>query len=56
MIFFVLLDLRLALQLVSPSTEGQTLTAFALERLKGHVQDENGLSMMTVGVDARCVG
>jgi hypothetical protein len=36
--------------------EGQTLTAFALEQLKGHVQDESGLSMMMVGVDARCVG
>ncbi|KAG1789049.1 uncharacterized protein HD556DRAFT_1311616 [Suillus plorans] len=40
-------------KLVSPSTEGQTLTAFALEGLKGHVQDEGGLSMMTIGVDAR---
>ncbi|KAG1729151.1 PIN domain-like protein [Suillus lakei] len=40
-------------KLVSPSTEGQTLMAFALEGLKGHVQDESGLSMMTVGVDAR---
>ncbi|KAG0703099.1 PIN domain-like protein [Suillus ampliporus] len=39
-------------KLVSPSTEGQTLTAFALEGLKGHVQDEGGLSMMTVSVDA----
>ncbi|KAG2031514.1 PIN domain-like protein [Suillus americanus] len=39
-------------KLVSPSTEGQTLTEFALEGLKGHVQDESSLSMMTVGVDA----
>ncbi|KAG1845208.1 PIN domain-like protein [Suillus subluteus] len=39
-------------KLVSPSTEGQTLTAFTLEGLKGHVQDESGLSMMMVGVDA----
>ncbi|KAG1888233.1 PIN domain-like protein [Suillus subluteus] len=39
-------------KLVSPSTEGQTLMAFALEGLKGHVQDESGLSMMMVGVDA----
>ncbi|KAG2041204.1 hypothetical protein BDR03DRAFT_1007531 [Suillus americanus] len=39
-------------KLVSPSTEGQTLTEFALEGLKGHVQDESSLSMMTVSVDA----
>ncbi|KAG1821701.1 uncharacterized protein BJ212DRAFT_1477553 [Suillus subaureus] len=39
-------------KLVSPSTGGQTWTAFALEWLQGHVQDESGLLMMTVGVDA----
>ncbi|KAG1838085.1 PIN domain-like protein [Suillus subalutaceus] len=35
-----------------PSTEGQTLSAFALEGLKGHVQDKSSLSMMMAGVDA----
>ncbi|KAG2359462.1 hypothetical protein BDR07DRAFT_1488233 [Suillus spraguei] len=39
-------------KLVSPSTEGQTLTVFALEGLKGHMQDQSGLSLMTVGIDA----
>ncbi|KAG1818954.1 hypothetical protein EV424DRAFT_1347525 [Suillus variegatus] len=42
-----------ALYFVSLSTERQTLTAFALEGIKGHGQDESGLSMMTVGADAR---
>ncbi|OAX35045.1 PIN domain-like protein [Rhizopogon vinicolor AM-OR11-026] len=39
-------------KLVSPTIHGQTLTAFALEGLWGHVQDEGGISMMTIGVDA----
>ncbi|KAG2045746.1 hypothetical protein BDR06DRAFT_977989 [Suillus hirtellus] len=42
-----------ALYFVSLSTERQTLTAFAFEGIEGHGQDESGLSMMTVGVDAR---
>ncbi|KAG1855339.1 hypothetical protein DFJ58DRAFT_727541 [Suillus subalutaceus] len=39
-------------QLLSPVTKRETLTKFALEEFKGHVQDKDGLSMMVIGVDA----
>ncbi|KAG2337079.1 PIN domain-like protein [Suillus weaverae] len=39
-------------KLVSPTTQGQTLTEFAVEGLEGHVQDLGGVSMMTIGIDA----
>ncbi|OJA14255.1 hypothetical protein AZE42_10491 [Rhizopogon vesiculosus] len=39
-------------KLVSLTIYGQTLTVFALEGLRGHVQDDSGISMMTIGVDA----
>ncbi|OJA10241.1 hypothetical protein AZE42_11952 [Rhizopogon vesiculosus] len=38
-------------KLVSLTIYGQTLTVFTLEGLRGHVQDEGGISMMTIGVD-----
>ncbi|KAG1740093.1 PIN domain-like protein [Suillus occidentalis] len=39
-------------KLVSPTTQGQTLTEFAVGGLEGHVQDPGGVSMMAIGIDA----
>ncbi|KAG1893197.1 PIN domain-like protein [Suillus fuscotomentosus] len=39
-------------KLLSPVAERETLTKFALEEFKGHVQDKDGLSIMVIGVDA----
>ncbi|KAG2068606.1 hypothetical protein BDR04DRAFT_1119690 [Suillus decipiens] len=51
-LFILPLQSMIASCLLSPVAEWETLTKFALEEFKGHVQDKDRLLMMVIRVDA----